>query len=172
MSGFINDTFPSMLGGGIPGGQPKGGLLGSGASGGRAGGSGMEGGGQRSYIRSTLVRMAGNTHFPNNPQVITPFRRYFNLGDTAGTFNSAPSPLLGRPINQVGGNSMVSRLHANGGGIAEGSAFYSGNQKYVSDSSDYIKYRKLSANNKTYNDSSFGGANGSTVSQALSRVRS
>jgi hypothetical protein len=173
MSGFIGDSFPSMLGGGIPGGQPKGGLLGGGATGGRSGSSGMEGGGQRGSTRATLIRMMGNTTFPhNNPQIITPFRRYFNLGDTAGSFNSAPSPLLGRPINQVGGNSMVSRLHANAGGTAEGSAFYSGNQKFVSDSSDYIKYRKLSANNKNYNDSSFGGENGSTVSQALRRVRS
>ena len=173
MSGFIGDSFPSILGGGIPGAQPKGGLLGGGATGGRSGNSGMEGGGERAYTRSTLVRAMGNTIFPNNnPQIITPFRRYFNVGDTAGSFNSAPSPLLGKPINQVGGNSMVSRLHANGGGTAVGDAFYSGNQKFVHDSSDYVRFKKLSANNKNYNDLSFGGENGSTVSQALRRVRS
>jgi hypothetical protein len=157
------------LGGGIQGVQP--GLIGGGANGG-SGGSGMEGGGARSIYRTELRRVFGNTTFPGgNPQIITPFRKFFNAGDTAGTVNSAPSPLLGIPINQVSGNSMVSRLHASHGGTQTGSAFYSGNQKFVYDGADYIRYKKLSAVNRTYNDSSFGGSNGSSVSQALRRVR-
>ena len=171
MSGFIGDSFPSRLGGGIPGAQPKGGLLGGGAGGGRSGTSGMEGGGQRGFNREMLRRVMGNTQFPGSPSVITPFRRYFNAADTAGTRNSGPSPLLGRPTNQVGGNSMVSRLHANYGGVSTGESFYSGNQKFVYAGSDYVRFKKLSANNKTYNDLSFGGASASTVSQALRRVR-
>jgi hypothetical protein len=171
MSGFIGDSFPSILGGGIPGAQPKGGLLGGGASGGRGGYSGMEGGGERELQRVFLRRVFGNTLYPTNPQIITPFRRYFNAGDTAGSFNSAPSTLLGNPINQVRSSSIVSRIHANGGGTSNGSAFYSGNQKYVYDSSNYVRFKKLVAANRTYNDSSFGGQGGSTVSQALNRVR-
>ena len=31
-----------------------------------------------------------------------------------------------------------------------------GNPKYVNDSSDYIRFKKLSAKNRNYNDSSFG----------------
>lgn len=171
MSGFITDSFPSKLGGGIPGAQPRGGLLGGGSSG-RSGSSGMEGGGQRGFNRQMLRRVMGNTIFPaGNPQVITPFRRYFNAGDTAGSFNSSPSALLGRPINQVGSSSLVSRLHAQYGGVHTGESFFTGNQKYVYDSSDYVKFKKLVANNKTYNDLSFGGAGGSTVSVALARVR-
>jgi hypothetical protein len=171
MSGFTGDSFPSVLGGGIPGGQPKGGLLGGGAGGGRGGYSGMEGGGEREIQRLFLRRVFGNTSYPNNPQIITPFRRYFNAGDTAGSNNSAPSALLGNPINQVRSSSMVSRLHTNGGGTATGDAFYSGNQKYVFDSSNYVRFKKLLATNRTYNDSSFGGQGGSTVFQALNRVR-
>jgi hypothetical protein len=171
MSGFIGDTFPSILGGGIPGAMPKGGLLGGGAGGGRSGNSGMEGGGQRELVRLTLRRVIGNTKFPNNNLSITPFRRAMNAGDTNGTINSGPSPLLGRPINQARSSSMVSRLHANGGGTQTGDAFYTGNQKYVYDSSNYVQYKKLSAVNKTYNDLSFGGAGGSSVAEALRRVR-
>lgn len=171
MSGFIDDSTPSILGGGIPGAQPKGGLLGGGAGGGRSGYSGMEGGSQRGYTREMLRRVMGNRMFPGNPTAITPFRRYFNAADTAGTRNSNPSALLGRPINQVGGSSMVSRLHINYGGINTGESFYSGNQKFVYAGSDYVRFKKLVAANKTYNDSSFGGASPSSVSQALRRVR-
>jgi hypothetical protein len=113
----------------------------------------------------------GNRQFPNNASAITPFRRYFNAGDTAGTVNSYPSPLAGPIINQTIGRQIVSRIHANGGGTRQGDAFYSGNQKYVYDGSAYTRYRKLRAINKNYNDSSFGGAGASTVSQALARVR-
>ncbi len=170
MSGFIGDTTPSILGGGIRGSMPLGGLIGGGASGARGSGSGMEGGGQRELERVTLRRVLGNTMFPGNPNNITPFRRYFNAGDTNGTVNSYPSRLLGS-VNQVTGNSMVSRLHTTGGGNQFGEAFYSGNPKYVYDSSNYISYRKLRAVNKNYNDSSFGGSGGSTVAEALRRVR-
>lgn len=170
MSGYIGDIFPSRLGGGIPGGQPKGGLTGSG-SGGRFGGSGVEGGGEREMERVFLRRVFGNRVFPNNAAVITPFRRYFNAGDTAGTLNSAPSPLMGPPINQARSSSMVSRLHASGGGTQSGNSFFTGNQKFVYDGSDYMRFKKLSAVNRNYNDSSFGGAGGSTVAEALRRVR-
>jgi hypothetical protein len=169
MSGFTGDSFPSVLGGGIPGVQPK--LLGGGAGGGRSGNSGMEGGGQRELNRISARRVFNFKVYPNgNPSNITPFRRYLNAGDTAGTTNSAPSPLLGSP-NQLSGNSMVSRIHAHQGGTTTGEALYSGNPKFVYDGSDYVRFKKLIANNKTYNDSTFGGASASTVAEALRRVR-
>ncbi len=169
MSGFTSDSFPSVLGGGIPGGQPK--LLGGGSGGGRSSTSGMEGGGQRELNRVYARRVFNFKVYPNgNPANITPFRRYLNAGDTAGTTNSAPSPLLGSP-NQLSGNSMVSRIHAHQGGTTTGEALYSGNTKFVYDGSDYVRFKKLVANNKTYNDLSFGGASASTVAQALRRVR-
>jgi hypothetical protein len=169
MSCLVKDMFPSRLGGGIPGGMPLGGLIGGGAG---NSGTGMEGGGERELERLTLRRTAGNTCFPGNPQIITPFRRFFNAGDTAGSMNSAPSSLLGRPIDQVGSSSMVSRLHAPQDGLSnQGTAFYSGNQKYVYDSSNYVRFKKLQAIGKLYNDSSFGGSGGSTMSEVLGRVR-
>jgi hypothetical protein len=169
MSGFIADTNPSKLGGGVPGAMPRGGLIGGGSN--SNSNSGMEGGGAREIDRLILRRVLGFKMFPGNPSMITPFRRYFNAGDTAGTVNSGPSPLLGPPTNQLSSSSMVSRIHANGGGTQKGQAFYSGNPKYVYDSSSYVRFRKLVAGNRTYNDSSFGGAGGSTVAEALRRVR-
>ena len=176
MSGFIGDKFPSVLGGGIPGAQAKGGLIGAGA-GSRFSGTGMEGGGQRELERVTLRRAFGNQIFLPSGSVsarppITPFRRFFSAGDMAGSINSAPSPLLGRPIDQVGSSSMVSRLHAPQDGVNnQGTAFYTGNQKYVYDSSNYVRFKKLQAVNRNYNDLTYGGAGASTVSQALARVR-
>ena len=171
MSGFIGDTNPSKLGGGVPGAMPRGGLIGGGANGSRGSSSGMEGGGARETERIIMRRVLGHTVFPGGPNNITPFRRYLNAGDTSGTVNSGPSPLLGPPINPLSGFNMISRINANGGGTQKGEAFYSGNPKYVYDSSTYSRYKKLVAGNRNYNDSSFGGPGGSSVAEALRRVR-
>lgn len=48
MSGLKGDVFPSILGGGIPGGQPKGGLVGM-----------MEGGGDRGMFRLIMRNSFG-----------------------------------------------------------------------------------------------------------------
>jgi hypothetical protein len=176
------DSFLSALGGGLPGSQPKGGLLGGGA--GTTGGSGMEGGGDRAMSRlilrsafgnHTLLQTDGNLTNPITLQQygnapITPFRAAFNAGDINGSVNSAPSHLYAAP-NQV--NSIqVPVLHIKPGAIHNnGSSAYSGNPKFVYDGSDYSTYRRLKAINKTYNDSNFGGdaSNGSYV--ALRAVR-
>jgi hypothetical protein len=170
MSGFIKDTFASILGGGFPGQQTQ--LLGGGA------GSKMEGGNERAIERNILREAFGNRVLPGNTNSnisssgkskTTPFRSAFNAGDSAGSYNSAPSSQM-PGSNQVNGRS-ISGLHINSGGPHnDGAALYSGNPKFVYDGSDYTRYKKLKANNKTYNDSSFGGANnGSYV--ALNRVR-
>ena len=175
MSGFSIDIFPSKLGGGIPGGQPRGGLLGGGA--GSNGGSGMEGGGERGTDRMLLREAFGLITIPSkagtsdagNRGAITPFRGAFNAGDTRGTVNESPLPTMGGS-NQVNNSIRRSQIVPSGGPRNNGSSAYSGNIRYVYDSSDYIKFKKLQAKNRNYNDSSFGGANnGANV--ALARVR-
>ena len=167
MAGFSRDNFKSMLGGGLPGSQPRGGLLGGGA--GTTGGSGMEGGGDRGLTRDVLREARGQRLPQVQKLVITPFRFFTNAGDQAGTVNSAPLADLKAP-NQVTRES-VSRLRVQYGGIHNnGAAAYSGNPRYVYDGSDYVRYKKLVAINKTYNDASFGGANnGSYVSLLAAR---
>jgi len=99
----------------------------------------------------------------------TPFRRAYNAGDVAGTFNDAPSPQL-PGSNQVNGRAVSMLNIKSGGAHNDGEALFSGNPKFVYDGADYVRYKKIKAINKTYNDSSFGGANnGSYV--ALNRVR-
>jgi hypothetical protein len=181
MSGFIGDIMPSILGGGRPGGQPRGGLLGGGA--GQDGGSGMNGGNIRAMDRKLLRQAFGNsaralTNLPNHYSSLGyatnigsqsgMFRAAMNAGDVLGTVNEAANSRYGPISNQVNG---ITRHTALGGfrSIADGvrkdgNAAYVGNPKYVYDSSDYIRFKKLAAKNKTYNDSSFGGSTNSSQS--------
>ena len=166
MSGFFKDNrFKSILGGGIPGGQPRWGLIGGGA--GVDGGSGMEGGSSRSTDRNILRRGMNNGYSPL--AIITPFRASMNAGDTAGTVHSYPSKLT-PGSNQVISARIATQQHASFGGVQnEGGSNYSGNSRYVYDSSDYIRFRKNQAFNKNYNDRSFGG-NEYSGSQSASRA--
>lgn len=153
MAHFFNFNYKTSLGGGIPGGQPRWGLIGGGA--GVNGGSGMEGGSSRSTDRTILRKGVNNAYPPNS--VITPFRAAYNAGDLAGTINSNPSSVL-PGSNQVTSSRIATQHHAFFGGVHnDGGALFSGNPRYVYDSSDYIRFKKLTAENKTYNDSSFGG---------------
>lgn len=178
MSGYITDTNPSKLGGGIPGFQPQ--LLGGGAN--QNGGSGMVGGGERSMMRHLIrnsIGTYGNLYrkgvVPTNFKTgLTPFRQSINAGDFAmaspNYSGTTPNALLPK-INQVNGIGPT-MLNANGGSVQttnNGSAF-SGNPHYVYDSSDYTRFKKTVSVVKTYNDESFGGSNNGSYS-FLMRVR-
>jgi hypothetical protein len=119
-----------------------------------------------------VLRSAWNTRYATgrvngNDRVITPFRAVNNLGD----FLSRTNYVCGGP-NQVNkskpGMRIGSIISACDGTGVEG---YSGNPKFVPDSSDYIRFKKQQAMNRNYNDSKNGGdeSNGSYV--ALMRVR-
>jgi len=114
------------------------------------------------YAYGTVNEGTVNEH----KRVITPFRAVNNLGD----FLSRTNYVCGGP-NQVNKSkpgmrigSIISACDATG---VEG---YSGNPKFVPDSSDYIRFKKQQAMNRNYNDSKNGGdeSNGSYV--ALMRV--
>ena len=118
-----------------------------------------------------VLRSAWNTRYATGTvngqsRVITPFRAVNNLGD----FLSRTNYVCGGP-NQVNKSkpglrigSIISACDTTG---VEG---YSGNPRFVPDSSDYIRFKKQQAMNKNYNDSKNGGdeSNGSYV--ALMRV--
>jgi hypothetical protein len=177
MSGQVGAIFPSMLGKGIPGAQPPSGLIGGG--GGSKGGSGMVGSSARGADRFILREAFGNNWLiPSaglSPLIwsgskTTPFRRAYIAGDQFGTVNESPNPLM-PGSNQVNGRG-VSMLNIKSGGVHnDGTALFSGNPKFVYDGSDYVRYKKLKAINKTYNDSSFGGNDNNGAYVALNRVR-
>jgi hypothetical protein len=161
------------LGGGIQGVQPK--LVGGGAN--SNSGSGMIGSGLRGIDRLVLREGFGNSGWlkqivgaSNVKLNITPFRLAMNAGDINGSVNSAPIPQL-PSVNQVNGQGQ-SKLRANGGGASNnGSSAFSGNPRYVYDGSDYVRFKKLKAVNRNYNDSSFGGDQGNASFSFINRVR-
>tara|TARA_R110002073_G_scaffold253016_1_gene415595 strand:- start:12864 stop:13070 length:207 start_codon:yes stop_codon:yes gene_type:complete len=66
------------------------------------------------------------------------------------------------PIQQQpGGNNIIS----------ENLALWSGNQRWVYDGGDYIRFKKLQAKNRNFNDVSWGGDRNNASQTARSRVR-
>jgi len=111
--------------------------------------------------RMMIRRMFPNTSKFGGNYVLTktwatsPFRVYFNAGDLldrqrepGGSNQVKGSVGIGQYRNTLG--SMDGTMKGNGA---------SGNQHFVYDSSDYIKFKRLRAKMQNYNDSSFGGSN-------------
>ena len=162
MSGNTCDNNPSKLGRGFPGTS-------------NGAGSPLDrfrlrnGFGQYTFLQNANL-LKPCTKLCDGPQtVLTPFRQAFNAGDYLGTINSGPNPSLPQ-INQV--NSLMAVLTAPGqDGLQIGSAGFTGNQRWVYDSSDYIRFKNLQAKNRNYNDSTSGGDESNASQVALMRVR-
>jgi hypothetical protein len=116
--------------------------------------------------RMMIRKMFPNTSKFNNTPVLTktwatsPFRVYFNAGDLldrqrepGGSNQVKGSVGIGQYRNTLG--SMDGTMKGNGA---------SGNQHFVYDSSDYIKFKRLRAKMQNYNDTSFGGSNNGAYS--------
>ena len=104
----------------------------------------------RSVLRNSWNTVYATGEVNGYKRVITPFRAVNNLGD----FLSRKNYVCGGP-NQVNASrpgwkgsigSILSQCDATG---VEG---YSGNVKFVPDSSDYTTYKKQRALNRNYND--------------------
>jgi hypothetical protein len=129
----------------------------------------MDSGGERSANRRYLAKSFGNLYNTGlgsspalyNKNVLGPFRTAFSAGDVVTKNIETTNPKYGRESSQVNGNNL-SRIKGQADGTYQnGNAMYSGNSKFVYEGSDYTRYKKLAAMNKTYNDNSHGG-NGST----------
>ena len=101
-----------------------------------------------------------------------PFRMATNSGDPNGTIHESPSPNLPQ-VNGVGGIQGVrTRSRVTIGGVHNNAnAYYSGNPKYVYDSSNYTTFRKRQAINRNYNEKSFGGDKHHAAQVPLAHVR-
>jgi len=89
--------------------------------------------------------------------VTTPFRAVNNLGDFLGRSNyssGGPQPIT-RTYPDRFSKSVIRSVPNNPDGT--GIPATSCNPRYVSDCSDYIRYRKLRSVNRNYNDLKFGG---------------
>ena len=132
---------------------------------------------ERALVRNTLRNAYNNVcnfkslGLPNNGKT-TPFRITTNSGDPNSTVNQNPSSNLPshNMVNGIQGNLTINRAQVNGT-TNNGGAYYTGNPRYVYDSSNYIRYRKDIAIQKNYNDSTDGGNYQSTVANTLMRIR-
>lgn len=105
----------------------------------------------RSVLRKSWNTMYATGTVNGYARVITPFRAVNNLGD----FLARKNYVCGGP-NQV--NASKPGMKGRIGSIISscddtGVEASNCNPKFVSDSSDYVKFRKQQAINRTYNDS-------------------
>lgn len=148
---MMRSTNNKRLGGPVPGIAPK--LIGGGAN--SNSGSGMDGSNGRAMDRFSL-RKAWNGSAANlNNSVQTPFRRVNNAGDLRGRINTSskgPNQVTNIRRQSLGGWKLFA------GGVPEKDPHVAScHPKFVYDSSDYIRFKKMQSVNKNYNDYSFGG---------------
>jgi hypothetical protein len=107
-----------------------------------------------------LVVKSWNTSYTNgtyndNARIVTPFRAVNNLGDFLQRQNYVCGGSNQVNASKPGWKSHIGSIisQCDGTGVPASSC----NVKYVPDSSDYIKYKKLQAQNRNYNDLKNGG---------------
>ena len=124
---------------------------------------------ENAMMRRQVVK-SWNTAYANGivngaSRVVTPFRAVTNSGD----FLQRENYVCGGP-NQVNASKPGWKGHI---GSIISNCDYSGipsstcNVKYVPDASDYIKYKKLRANNQNYNDLKGGGYQNSSYTNLM-----
>lgn len=127
----------------------------------------------RKSFGTNIINKDGNVH----KSTIGPFRSSFHLGDRLSRKHASCGG-----CNQVNGTSVnknkvadsVSNKDCNlvvNGLTVSDVPIGNGNNKYVSDSSLYTRFKNLDYTNRTYNDVTFGGNNNNSVTSALNRVR-
>ena len=121
-------------------------------------------------MRTEHVNGSGAT---NNTRKIGSFRALNNAGDTLNRKNYSCGG-----SNMIGSRPGVMVITTRDGGQADncdGTNIPPStcNVKYVYDSSDFIRFKKMMAKNKSYvaPDYTFGGANNGTTMSVLNRVR-
>ena len=122
---------------------------------------------RRVLLKSWNTAYASGT-YNEKSRIVTPFRAVNNLGD----FLQRQNYVCGGP-NQVnadkpGWKGRIGSIISNCDGTGVPSSTC--NVKYVPDSSDYIKFKKLQAQNRNYNDLKNGGYQNSSY-VALMAVR-
>lgn len=146
------------------------------------------------FLNGASVELFNDRQVAGLRALCGPFRAAMSAGDVLGrkdqsagganmvtavnkAVNHGSSRLGGAVSTANVGDSIVigGQTFVTGTGAGQ-TPLQSGNPRYVYDGSDFIRYKKLAAINKNYNDKSFGGpskagAGGSGVFTALGRVR-
>lgn len=128
----------------------------------------------RNYVVSVWNAQAAKSTWNNHKRAITPFRAVNNAGDylSRSNYTSGGSNQVYGAINRAG-NASALRLAGGLNFSNDNTNIPSSttNVKYVYDGSDYTRFKKMMATQKSYNDYSFGGSNnGSQVALAHARM--
>jgi hypothetical protein len=96
-----------------------------------------------------------NGKFNGKSRIVTPFRAVNNLGDFLQRKNYVCGGSNQVNADKPGWKSHIGSIisQCDGTGVPSSTC----NVKYVPDSSDYIQYKKLQAQNRNYNDLKNGG---------------
>ena len=107
-----------------------------------------------------VLRDSWNSRYVTAPingkdRIVTPFRAVGNLGDYLSRVNfscGGPNP---QSANRPGYGRLIGSVpqQCDATGIPPTTC----NPKFVADSSDYVKFKRLRAVNQTYNDLGYGG---------------
>jgi len=147
----------------------------------------------------TLQQQVDGGNFQLNSGAQTPFRALMNAGDPASSVNKYPASLeswqaIGQNPDQIyvnAPNQVSSTRRASNGSAVRMSgymplknasvnsapsgggqtALWSGNNRWVYDGTDYVRFKKLQATNRNFNDISWGGDRHNASQVAKSRVR-
>ena len=109
---------------------------------------------RRVLVKSWNTNYTGDS-FNDNGRIVTPFRAVNNLGDFLQRKNYVCGGSNQVNADKPGWKSHIGSIISNcdGTGVPASTC----NVKYVPDSSDYIKFKKLQAQNRNYNDLKNGG---------------
>ena len=117
--------------------------------------------------RRVLRKSWNNVNTPG--RVITPFRAVNNLGDYLGRQNYVCGGSNQVNASKPGMKSLIGSINSqcDGTGVAASVA----NNRFVADSSDYIKFKKQNAMNRNYNDLTVGGTKSSSQNLPINMPR-
>jgi hypothetical protein len=123
----------------------------------------------RRIVRSSWNTAAATGTIEGHNRLITPFRAVNNLGDFLGRQNYVCGGSNQVNSNKPGWKGHIGAImsHCDSTNVPANVA----NNKFVSDSSDYITFKKQRATNLTYDDSSFVGDDSHGSYSAIMRVR-
>jgi hypothetical protein len=109
----------------------------------------------RSILRNSWNGKYASGTYNSQKRITTPFRAVNNSGDFLSRFGyscGGPNPTnLDKPGRGVSIGSIPQQCDATG--VPASSC----NVRFVADSSDYVRFKKHQAMNRTYNDLSYGG---------------
>jgi hypothetical protein len=127
------------------------------------------------FVKSRfMLRNAWNNNYivNNSPTACTPFRAINNSGD-----------LLSRQAYSCGGNCQTFQSRPNLNGLKNKFGHIQSlcdasqippaacNQRFVADNSEYVRFLKLKAINKNYNDLSYGGDQSNATQSVIRAIR-